>query len=258
MTTLRVRPTLGRTSRADPPSTSLAEWAPVLAAVAEGALQRELDGELPAEAVARLKSEGFGALRVPVAYGGGGLDLVALTRLWIELAAVDANLPQAFRGHFALVEDRLWHHARVAATSACGSTASWPARWPATRGRRSGRASTCRAPCCGRVPTGPTGSTARSTTRPARIFAEWADVHARVATPGHPDEVEEATAIALVDTRDPGVRDHRRLERLRPARHRQRHDDLRQRRRPGRPRARRSRSASPTRPRSTSSTSWPR
>ena len=37
------------------------------------------------------------------------------------------------------------------------------------------------------------------------IFAEWADVHARVARPGHPDEVEEPTAIALVDTRAPGV-----------------------------------------------------
>ncbi len=38
------------------------------------------------------------------------------------------------------------------------------------------------------------------------IFAEWTDVHARLARPGHPDEVEDPTAIALVDTRDPGVR----------------------------------------------------
>ena len=111
MTTLRVRPTQRRIDSAtDPRST---DWSAVFASISEGALQREVDGELPVEAVRLLKSEGFGALRVPAASGGGGLDLVGLARLWIELAAVDANLPQAFRGHFALVEDRLWHHART-------------------------------------------------------------------------------------------------------------------------------------------------
>ena len=224
MTTLRVRPTLGRTSPTASAATSpaahpaarsaarsatkphdlLEAWAPVLAAVKEGAVQRELDGELPVEAVARLKSEGFGALRVPTAFGGGGLDLVGLTRLWIELAAVDANLPQAFRGHFALVEDRLWHHARSSdqrvwfdrfvagemagnAWSEVGSSIDLPRTVLRPRADGSYRLD----------------GTKYYTT--GSIFAEWADVHARVATPGHPDEVEEATAIALVDTRDPGV-----------------------------------------------------
>src|SRR5690349_56107 len=121
MTTLRVRPTLSRngsTTRSAQPTGKPASqpaatrWADVFSTIGEGALQREIDGELPVEAVRLLKSEGFGALRVPAALGGGGLDLVDLARLWIDLAAVDANLPQAFRGHFALVEDRLWHHAR--------------------------------------------------------------------------------------------------------------------------------------------------
>lgn len=182
----------------------VAEWAPVLAAVGEGALERELSGELPAEAVRLLKAEGFGALRVPAAYGGGGLDLVALSRLWIELAAVDANLPQVFRGHFALVEDRLWHHARSSdqrvwfdrfvageiagnAWSEVGSDIDLPRTVLRPRADGSYRLD----------------GTKYYTT--GTIFAEWADVHARVARPGHPDEVEEPTAIALVDTRDPGV-----------------------------------------------------
>ena len=86
--------------------------APVLEQIADGALQRELDGELPREPVRRLAAEGYGALRVPQDHGGGGLTLPELTQLWIDLAAADANLPQALRGHFALVEDRLWQHRR--------------------------------------------------------------------------------------------------------------------------------------------------
>lgn len=188
----------------DRPHDLLARWAQVLAAVGEGALERELAGELPAEAVCLLKAEGFGALRVPAAYGGGGLDLVALSQLWIELAAVDANLPQVFRGHFALVEDRLWHHARSSdqrvwfdrfvageiagnAWSEVGSDIDLPRTVLRPRADGSYRLD----------------GTKYYTT--GTIFAEWADVHARVARPGHPDEVEEPTAIALVDTRDPGV-----------------------------------------------------
>ena len=225
MTTLRVRPTSRRDDRSTASVTTpdgrahrtsdrharpsaedlVAEWAPVLAAIGEGALQRELDGELPVEAVRLLKAEGFGALRVPASFGGGGLDLVDLARLWIELAAVDANLPQAFRGHFALVEDRLWHHARSSdqrvwfdrfvagemagnAWSEVGSDIDLPRTVLRPRADGSFRLD----------------GTKYYTT--GTIFAEWADVHVRVARPGHPDEVEEPTAIALVDTRDPGVR----------------------------------------------------
>lgn len=216
MTTLRVRPARRRNDRAVTTpdgrerSTSrhaadlLAEWAPVFEAVAEGALQRELDGQLPTEAVARLKAEGFGALRVPAAFGGSGLDLVGLTHLWIELAAVDANLPQAFRGHFAVVEDRLWHHARSS------DQRVWFDRFVA--GEMAGNAwsevgSSIDLPRTALRPRAD-GSYRLDGTKyytTGSIFAEWADVQARVATPGHPDEVEEAIAIALVDTRDPGV-----------------------------------------------------
>ncbi|GAA1934860.1 acyl-CoA dehydrogenase family protein [Nocardioides hwasunensis] len=210
MTTLRVRPTRSRDGRPSSPTTdrttggTVTDWDAVLASIGEGALQRELDGVLPVDAVARLKSEGFGALRVPTAFGGGGFDVVALAGLWIDLAAVDANLPQVFRGHFALVEDRLWHHARSSdqrvwfdrfaageiagnAWSEVGSDIDLPRTVLRPRADGSWRLD----------------GTKYYTT--GTIFAEWADVHARLALPGHPDEVEDPTAIALVDTRDRGV-----------------------------------------------------
>ena len=90
------------------------ELAPLLDRIATGTLQRELDGELPFEPVRWLKEAGYGALRVPTEYGGRGLSIPELTQTWVELAAADANLPQAFRGHFALAEDRLWQHGRAA------------------------------------------------------------------------------------------------------------------------------------------------
>ncbi|WP_210502868.1 acyl-CoA dehydrogenase family protein [Nocardioides xinjiangensis] len=217
MTNLRVRPTRPRGERAVPEARGsvsaaaagseadlLAEWAPVLEAVAEGAVQRELDGELPVEAVRLLKAEGFGALRVPQAFGGAGLDVVGLSRLWIELAAVDANLTQAFRGHFALVEDRCWHHVRGSdqrvwfdrfvagemvgnAWSEVGSDIDLPRTVLRPRADGSYRLD----------------GTKYYTT--GSIFAEWVDVHARLVRPGHPDEVEDPTAIVVVDARDPGV-----------------------------------------------------
>lgn len=217
MTTLRVRPTPRRNDRpapADRATTTprgragadalLAEWAPVLQAVGEGVLDREIAGELPVEAVRLLKAEGFGALRVPETFGGAGADVVDLARLWIELAAVDANLPQAFRGHFALVEDRLWHHART------GDQRVWFDRFVA--GEMAGNAwsevgSDIDLPRTVLRPR-PDGSYRLDGTKyytTGTIYAEWADVHARVARPGHPDEAEDPTAIALVDTRHPGV-----------------------------------------------------
>ena len=206
MTTLRVRPTTSRNgSSARTAQPAATRWDDVFSTIGEGAIQREIDGELPVDAVRLLKSEGFGALRVPAALGGGGLDLLGLARLWIDLAAVDANLPQVFRGHFALVEDRLWHHARSSdqrvwfdrfvagemagnAWSEVGSDIDLPRTVIRPRADGSYRLD----------------GTKYYTT--GTIFAEWADVHVRVARPGHPDEVEDPTAIALVDTRDPGVR----------------------------------------------------
>ncbi|MFP4905353.1 acyl-CoA dehydrogenase family protein [Paraburkholderia sp. BR14261] len=80
---------------------------PVFARIAEGVLERERDRSLPYEQIEWLKAAGFGAVRVPVEHGGAGASLPQLIQLLIELAEADSNLPQALRGHFAFVEDRL-------------------------------------------------------------------------------------------------------------------------------------------------------
>jgi alkylation response protein AidB-like acyl-CoA dehydrogenase len=176
------------------------EWGPLLDDIAAGTVQRELDGLLPFEPVRRLKEAGFGAARVPRAYGGLGATWPELTALWIELAAADANLPQAFRGHFALAEDRLWQHRRgldqqvwferfvsgeIAgnAWSEVGSTSIETQQTvlvPQVDGYRL------------------TGTKYYTT---GSIFAEWADVYARRHRPGQDDDF----AIAIVDTRSRGV-----------------------------------------------------
>ncbi len=177
------------------------EYAALFDEIAAGALQRELDDRLPIEQVAALKQTGFGALRVPAAYGGWGASWTDVTQLWIDLAAADANLPQALRGHFALVEDRVWQDGSGL------SQRSWFERFAA--GEIAGNAWS------------EVGSTAIDTQRTVltddgagvlrldgakyyttgTIYAEWADVYARRVRPGHADDF----VIVLVDTRAPGV-----------------------------------------------------
>ncbi|MBC3362312.1 acyl-CoA dehydrogenase family protein [Pseudomonas sp. SWRI154] len=84
---------------------------PIFARIQSGALAREQSRSLPFEPVKWLKEAGFGAVRVPVEFGGAGASLPQLLQLLIELAEADSNLPQALRGHFAFVEDRLNAHA---------------------------------------------------------------------------------------------------------------------------------------------------
>jgi len=84
-----------------------ARFRPIFARIAEGAVERERTRSLPFEPIEWLKQAGFGAVRVPVAHGGAGASLPQLVQLLIELAEADSNVPQALRGHFAFVEDRL-------------------------------------------------------------------------------------------------------------------------------------------------------
>jgi len=91
---------------------ALAErFRPTFARIQAGALEREQSRSLPFEQVKWLKEAGFGAVRIPVEFGGAGASLPQLLHLLIELAEADSNLPQALRGHFAFVEDRLNAHA---------------------------------------------------------------------------------------------------------------------------------------------------
>ena len=176
------------------------DWARLFRDIAAGTVQRELDGALPFEAVRRLKNWGFGALRIPRAYGGLGATWPELTALWIELAAADANLPQAFRGHFAFAEDRLWQHRRGHDQSV------WFERfvdgeiagnaWSEVGGTAIDTQQTILDPLVdGYRLTGTKYYTTGS------IFAEWADVYARRHRHGQDDDF----AIAIVDTRLGGV-----------------------------------------------------
>jgi len=83
------------------------KFRPIFERIAEGALAREKYRTLPYEPIQWLKQAGFGAVRVPVAFGGDGVSQKQLFQLLIELAQADSNVVQALRGHFAFVEDRL-------------------------------------------------------------------------------------------------------------------------------------------------------
>jgi len=192
------RPTL-RTPLLDELRTELA---PLLAGIAAGARRREQDGVLPIDEVAGLQEAGFGAVRVPAARGGRGASLPDLTQLWIDLATADSNLPQALRGHAALVEDRLWQH------RAGQDQTVWFERFAA--GELAGNAWS---------EVGATGIDTQATVlthlgaqrgyrlegskyyTTGTIYADWADVYCRRVRAGHEDDF----VIALVDTRDPEV-----------------------------------------------------
>ncbi|MEC3956053.1 acyl-CoA dehydrogenase family protein [Nocardia sp. CDC153] len=80
---------------------------PIFDRIAEGAVDREIDRRLPFEEVGLLREAKFGALRVPVEFGGYGVTVRQLFRQLIALAAAESNLPQALRVHFSFVEDQL-------------------------------------------------------------------------------------------------------------------------------------------------------
>lgn len=87
--------------------TAAGNFRPLFAQIAEGAIERERKRLLPFEPVELLKNARFGALRVPVYHGGFGFNHQQFLRLLIELAESDPNVAHLFRGHFAVVEEKL-------------------------------------------------------------------------------------------------------------------------------------------------------
>ncbi|AHK34307.1 acyl-CoA ligase [Rhodococcus opacus PD630] len=79
---------------------------PIFDRIAEGALGRERDRRLPFDEVGLLRDARFGALRVPVEFGGYGASVRQLFGLLVDLAAAESNLPQALRVHWSFVEDQ--------------------------------------------------------------------------------------------------------------------------------------------------------
>jgi alkylation response protein AidB-like acyl-CoA dehydrogenase len=79
----------------------------LIAAIGEGALERERIGERPYAVIDLARRERLGALRVPREDGGGGASLRELFAAVIALATADVNVAHILRGHFAHVEERL-------------------------------------------------------------------------------------------------------------------------------------------------------
>jgi len=170
---------------------------PVFKKIADSALERETNRTLPYEPIAGLKTAGFGAVRVPIAYGGSGASIPQLFQLLIELAEADSNVVQALRGHFAFVEDRL-------NAPASAQKDVWLKRF--VKGELVGNAWTE----VGSVEIGDVitkisekngkwvanGSKFYST---GSIFSDWIDLYARRAD-------NNADVIAAVNTHQPGVK----------------------------------------------------
>ena len=183
------------------PATTVAErFAPILARAAAGTVQREQDHELPRAQVRELLDAGFGRLRIPVAEGGEGLDLVELADLLVDVATADSNLPQIFRGHLAWVEQVLtlppgpyrdrWT-ARIVAGELVGNA------WSEVGDGVTGEQVTTVA-----VRGGRTVVSGRKYYSTGTIFADWTDVTARRTA----DDGTVEVVTALVPVRGPGAR----------------------------------------------------
>ncbi|MCU1729864.1 acyl-CoA dehydrogenase family protein [Pseudomonas sp. 7P_10.2_Bac1] len=169
---------------------------PLFTQIAAGTVEREQARDLPFEPIRWLKEAGFGAVRVPVEYGGAGASISQLFQLLIELAEADSNIVQSLRAHFAFVEDRL---------NAPPSPArdAWFARFVA--GDLVGNGWTeIGAVKLGEVITKVRPEGANFVLNGAKyystgsIFADWVDVYAQRSDNG-------ADVIAIVDARHSGV-----------------------------------------------------
>lgn len=173
-----------------------AKYRPIFERIRATALHREQQRELGTEAIGWLKAARFGALRVPVEFGGDGATLPQLFQILVELAAADSNIVQALRGHFAFVEDRL----NAPHTPA---NAVWLQRFAA--GDLVGNAWTeVGAVAIGEVITrvsqkdGQWVVNGRKFYSTGSIFADWIDLYAR-------RDGDNQDVIAAVAARQPGV-----------------------------------------------------
>lgn len=92
--------------RGRPSREELLDRVPALVAeIAKGASQRDLDRQLPFEAFQLFRQSGLSALRVPVALGGPGGSVADYIELIAAIGAADSNVAHALRSHFNYVEN---------------------------------------------------------------------------------------------------------------------------------------------------------
>lgn len=83
------------------------QWTALLARIAAGAKDRDLNDLNPFDEVTELKRAGFGALRLPESLGGAGYSVPRLFDAVIDVARADPIVAHIFRTHFWFVEERL-------------------------------------------------------------------------------------------------------------------------------------------------------
>jgi alkylation response protein AidB-like acyl-CoA dehydrogenase len=72
--------------------------------IAQGEAERERERILPFDVIELIRQSRLGALRIPVAAGGGGSTVRELFEVVIRLAEADANVAHILRNHFSFVE----------------------------------------------------------------------------------------------------------------------------------------------------------
>jgi alkylation response protein AidB-like acyl-CoA dehydrogenase len=82
----------------------------LLAAIGEGASQRDQERAHPLEALALVRQLRLGALRLPASDGGGGATARELFAVIIALADADPNVAHILRNHYSFVERFLRGH----------------------------------------------------------------------------------------------------------------------------------------------------
>jgi alkylation response protein AidB-like acyl-CoA dehydrogenase len=169
-------------------------FVPLFEQIREAAGRHERERSLPYEEVRLLADAGFGAVRLPLAEGGGGATLAEFFALLVELAAADSNQPQIWRNHIAFVEDRLQptveeqnRHWRTLLAEGAVVGGAW-----SERGNKSFRESSTH------VTQGPDGArlTGVKYYSTGSIYADWISVAAKR---------DEDDLIVMVDARAPGV-----------------------------------------------------
>lgn len=76
----------------------------VVAKLADGAAERELEGRLPHELFDVLRESGLTALRIPESLGGPGGSASDQVEITCALASGDSGVAHALRGHFGFLE----------------------------------------------------------------------------------------------------------------------------------------------------------
>jgi alkylation response protein AidB-like acyl-CoA dehydrogenase len=211
---LRARP--ARRIRDDAEALAVAE--DISAKLAEGAAARDRDCTLPYEEVDFLSDAGLLAITVPKAYGGAGVNAGTVAHVIAALSRADGSIGQIPQNHFFMLEglrlqgteeQKRFFYGRVLAGERLGNalseTGTKTAHGHATRLSRDGSIYRL------------SGRKFYST---GVLFAHWVAVVA--------NDENNASAIAFVPRDTKGILDRRRLDRLRSADHRLRHNAARQ------------------------------